>query len=138
MMIIVDTCIWSLALRRTSAINNSALHELQELIAEFRVQLIGPIRQELLTGIRSDEQFEKLKRYLAAFKDLSLDSIVFEQAAEFSNKCKSRGIQGSPTDFLLCSVSTRYEMPIFTIDKDFENYKKILPFNLHIPRSSGR
>ena len=136
MMVIVDTCIWSLALRRTSSTNTAELRELQELLTEFRVQLLGPIRQELLSGIRSDEQFEKLKSYLAAFKDLPVETSDYELAAEFSNKCRRRGIQGSTIDFLLCSVSSRHEMPIFTMDQDFQNYKKVLPIELHTPRLS--
>jgi hypothetical protein len=49
MKVLVDTCIWSLALRRKKQSGpNIELVEFQELIEEVRVQLIGPIRQEIL------------------------------------------------------------------------------------------
>nr|AGS54022.1 PilT-like protein [uncultured bacterium contig00204]AGS54417.1 hypothetical protein [uncultured bacterium contig00180] len=51
-------------------------------------------------------------------------------AAEYSNICRKNGIQGSPTDFLLCAIACRYNMEIFTEDKDFLNYKKYLPIKL--------
>ena len=53
MKIIVDTCIWSLAVRRNNVAQNPYIDELRSLIEEIRVQLIGPIRQELLSGIKS-------------------------------------------------------------------------------------
>ena len=72
MKIIVDTCIWSLAVRRNNIQNNAYINELQELIKEIRVQLIGPVRQELLSGVKSKKQFDLLKTYLEAFDDLEL------------------------------------------------------------------
>lgn len=134
MKVIVDTCIWSLALRRNTLKNSPLIDELKELISEVRVQLIGPIRQELLSGIKSKQQFRKLRDHLSAFPDLQLGSQDFELAAEYFNLARAKGIQGSNTDFLICSLSHRHKMPIFTADKDFEQYKAVLPIKLHFPR----
>jgi hypothetical protein len=60
MKVLIDTPIWSLALRREKALSRGEqvlIAELNELINEVRVALIGPIRQELLSGISNDEQF---------------------------------------------------------------------------------
>ena len=76
MKIIVDTCIWSLALRRNSVEDNPYIEELRNLIEEIHVQFIGPIRQELLNGIKSKKQFETLKLHLRAFADIELESKV--------------------------------------------------------------
>ena len=134
MKVIVDTCIWSLALRRNTPKSNHLVDELKELISEVRVQLIGPIRQELLSGIKSKKQFRNLRDHLSAFPDLLLESKDFELAAEHSNISRAKGIQGSNTDFLICSLAHRYKMPIFTTDKDFEQYKSVLPIKLYMPR----
>ena len=69
MKVLVDTSIWSLAFRRKRTQNNQIISELESLIKEVRVQLIGPIRQEILSGIKSGKQFEKLKNYLQSFPD---------------------------------------------------------------------
>ncbi|RJX30045.1 MAG: PIN domain nuclease [Desulfurivibrio sp.] len=134
MKIIVDSCIWSLALRRNEAKSSSLVDELSELIAEVRVQLIGPIRQELLSGIKAKTQFNKLKEHLGAFPDLPLLSRDFERAAEFFNLARSKGIQGSNTDFIICSLAYSHKMSIFTTDKDFELYASVLPIKLYEPR----
>ena len=49
MKVLVDTSIWSLSLRRDSKQNQEYKAELSELIKEVRVQIIGPIRQEILS-----------------------------------------------------------------------------------------
>ena len=136
MKILVDTSVWSLALRRKSAAQDPSVIELRGLIEELRVQMIGPVRQEILSGIRSKSQFLKLRETLGAFPDLALTSQDYELAAEFLNVTRKRGIQGSNTDFLICAISKRHEMPIFTTDKDFVLFSKHLPITLYAPRSN--
>ncbi len=133
MDVIVDTCIWSLALRRRRVSADPCVAELAKLVEESRVQLLGPIRQELLSGVRSTEQFEILREKLRAFPGLVSDETDYERAAEYFNTCRSRGVQGSNTDFLICALSHRHEMPIYTTDEDFGRYAAILPVVLHVP-----
>ena len=138
MKVLIDTPIWSLALRRKKALSREErvlIAELNELINEVRVVLIGPIRQELLSGISNDEQFRDLKEELGSFEDLLLTQADYERAAEFYNICRKAGIQGSQIDFLICSVSVGKEVPIFTSEKDFLHYKKQLPISLYQPRN---
>ncbi len=135
MKIIVDTCVWSLALRRKNVEHNPYIDELRNLIEEIRVQLIGPIRQELLSGIKSKKQFNLLKLHLEAFGDIDLEAKDYELAAEFFNAARKKGIQGSNTDFLICAISSRRGMPILTTDKDFSNFQSIFPVILHAPRT---
>jgi len=135
MKIIIDTCIWSLALRRNETQSNEYVEELKELIKEVRAQLVGPVRQELLSGIKSKKQFNLLRSHLAAYDDLELEREDYELAAEYFNTARKKGIQGSNTDFLICAISTRRNMPILTTDNDFSNFKAVLPIRLHSPRA---
>src|SRR4030042_4394187 len=125
MKVLVDTSVWSLALRRSNDIENKYVEELEELIKEVRAQLVGQVRQELLSGIKSEKQYKILKNHLRAFKDLSIETEDYELAADYFNKARKKGIQGSNTDFLLCAISIRHRMPIFTTDKDFINYQTV-------------
>jgi len=95
------------------------------------VEIIGPIRQELLSGIRKQLQFERVREYLRRFPDLQITTDDYEQAASFYNRCRSKGIQGSATDFLVCAVATRNDLVIFTDDRDFVNYSKMVPIRLY-------
>lgn len=131
MKVIVDTSVWSLALRRSNDIDNKYVEELEELIKEVRAQLVGPVRQELLSGIKSEKQYKVLKNHLRAFEDLSIETEDYELAADYFNKARKNGIQGSNTDFLLCAISIRHRMPIFTTDKDFINFQSVIPIEIH-------
>jgi predicted nucleic acid-binding protein len=136
MNVLVDTCVWSLALRRVRQTTADELYvgELAELIRELRVQMIGPIRQELLSGLRSPVQFKVLRDHLRMFSDLALTSSDYERAAELFNLLRAKGVQGSNTDFLICAVAERNKCSVFTIDADFKRFQKYIPISLHIPR----
>jgi predicted nucleic acid-binding protein len=137
MMILVDTSIWSLALRRKSADlsarEKSLTLALAELIRDGRAQLIGLVRQELLSGIREPEKFDQLRNYLRAFDDIRLDPGDYEEAAQIHNRCRSRGVAGSAIDFLICAVAARRHWQIFTTDSDFDRYEKVLGLELYRP-----
>ncbi|HYT67315.1 MAG TPA: PIN domain-containing protein [Vicinamibacterales bacterium] len=131
MRVLVDTSVWTLALRRGARPHDPAVAELRSLIDEGRVALIGPIRQELLSGIRTPDAFERLRDHLRPFADEHLDSIDFERAAEHFNTCRAKGIQGSNTDFLICAAAERRRLPILTTDADFGRFADVLPITLH-------
>lgn len=133
MKVLVDTSVWSLALRKSQKNEEDTriVRELQELISESRVVMIGPVRQELLSGISDATKFRRLREKLRAFDDVDLNSGDYETAAELSNTCRRNGIQGSHTDFLICSFSMNNNCPVFTLDKDFDLYRKHIPLSLH-------
>ncbi|BAZ08122.1 type II toxin-antitoxin system VapC family toxin [Calothrix sp. NIES-3974] len=131
MSVIVDTSVWSLALRRRTPPDSSpAVTILQNLITDDQVALLGSIRQEILSGIRNFEQFTRLRDYLRAFPDLELIAEDYELAAEFFNTCRSNGIQGSNTDFLICAVAHRRSYSILTTDNDFYTFRTYIPIIL--------
>ena len=130
MNVIVDTCVWSLALRRSESTASREVHLLQELVQDGRVAMLGPIRQELLSGVKSASQFKKLAEALEAFPDEELITEDYVEAARCFNRCRSKGIQGSNTDFLLCAVSLRKGFPILTTDGDFGHFKRVLRVGL--------
>jgi len=132
MNVLIDTSIWSLVLRKSKPKNQS--DEIQKLVAdliqEYRVSMIGPIRQEILSGIANQQQFIKLRNILRSFEDLPLSYLDYERAAEMFTICRKRGIQGSHTDFVICASAERYKLSIFTLDGDFQHYAKLLPVHL--------
>ncbi len=133
MKIIVDTSIWSSALRRGVQNNSAAVQELRHLVQDHRVQMIGPVRQEILSGIRHESQFNKLKAHLENFPDLSIITEDYVAAAKFFNLCRAKGVQGSNTDFLICAVTVRNKLAIYSTDKDFDLFSKHIPIIMYRP-----
>jgi predicted nucleic acid-binding protein len=131
MKVLVDTSVWSLALRRGRESTSAPVREIRNLISAHRVQIIGPIRQEILSGVREETQFKELEARLAPFPDLPITTEDHVTAARFFNLCRQKGIQGSNTDFLICAVAFRNCLAIFTTDKDFVSFATHLPIILH-------
>jgi predicted nucleic acid-binding protein len=130
MKVIVDTSVWSSALRRQNQLNDLVVNKLLDFISDGRVVLIGAVRQEILSGIKHQEQFEKLRNYLQGFPNLLIDAEDYELAADYFNICRRNGIQGSNTDFWICAIASRRNYEIFTTDKDFINFGQYLPIVL--------
>jgi predicted nucleic acid-binding protein len=128
--VLVDTSVWSLAFRRRAPAHPS-VDELRRLITAGRAAIIGPVRQEVLSGVRDTTTFERLRDRLGAFPDEVVTAEDYEQAAEFFNTCRAKGLQGSNTDFLLCAVSARHGIPLLTTDADFTRYAQVVPVALH-------
>ena len=135
MSVLVDTSVWSASLRRTPANAVPEAAELALLVREGRAILVGPVRQELLSGIRTAEQFKKLRGALRAFPEFRLGVRDYEEAAECHNRCRARGVQGSNTDFLLCAVALVRRLSIYSTDRDFERYAAILRVKVHHARA---
>lgn len=137
MTVLVDTSIWSLALRRKqtdlSLQEQRLVTALRDLIREGRAEIVGPIRQELLSGIREADRYRKILDELRDYPEPLLDVMDYEEAAHMSNQCRARGISGSPIDFLMCAIAHHRHWQIFTADRDFQNYRKTIPVRLYVP-----
>ncbi len=130
MKVLVDTPIWSYALRSQNKNYQPEIDTLTSLIRDQRAIIIGPIRQEILSGYSDPHKYQIIREKLSYFKNSPILDGDYELAAEFSNNCRKKGVQGSHIDFLICAVANRLDIPIFTNDKDFEHYQKIISIKL--------
>jgi predicted nucleic acid-binding protein len=135
--VLVDTPVWSLALRRRSVdlspqerLRAQALHE---LVIEGRAQVLGATRQEVLSGIRDESVFRRIRNDLRAFSDVSLEVGHYEEAARMSNQCRGAGVTSTSVDMLICAVALHHGWQIFTTDRDFKHYAAIVPIRLFLP-----
>ncbi|MCF6225963.1 MAG: PIN domain-containing protein [Xanthomonadales bacterium] len=130
MKVIVDTPIWSYALRSKKPEYAVHVQQLAAFISDQRVIMLGPVKQELLSGYSDQSKFEKLNDKLKYFENTPIIDQDYVQAAIFSNTCRTKGIQGSHIDFLICAVAYRLKSAIFTTDKDFSYFVKHIPIQL--------
>ncbi|MCU0245146.1 MAG: PIN domain-containing protein [Bryobacter sp.] len=136
MSLICDTNVWSLLLRRRGGPRSSdqerALLILTRHLDLRAAYLIGPVAQELLTGIRTPTQYDELAAALSEIPTLQMEMEDYCQAARFHNECFQRGVAASPPDMLVAAVAARHEMPILTLDGDFHRYSEFLPIRLYL------
>ena len=93
--------------------------------------MTGVIRQEILSGIKHLQQYEKLKEKLRAFDDLAVTQQDQEQAAAMYNTCRGKGVQSSHINFLICAIAYHADTPIFAVDGDFRQYAPYIPIKLY-------
>lgn len=121
MNVLADTSVWSLALcrKKTAQLNTEERRLtvlLSEAIEDGRVKMIGPIRQELLSGIKGARQFEALRHDLEAYRDELLGTEDYEAAARWYNVCRDHGVECGPVDILICAVAIRRGWDVLTYD----------------------
>lgn len=130
-MTVVDSDVWSEALRKKEDGPESwQVLKLRDLIADDEVQMLGPIRQGALSGIRGAKKFDRIRTKLRAFPDGRFDEEIHELAAKFYNLCRSKGIQGSHIDFMICAYCVTKKMKILTRDNDFKRYSRHIPIEV--------
>lgn len=78
MSVLVDTCIWSYALRRRNGLpNQQIIDALNDVIQQRKVVMLGVIRQEILSGIQHEKQFERIRERLRVFSDHRISTADF-------------------------------------------------------------
>jgi predicted nucleic acid-binding protein len=121
MTLLVDTSVWSLALRR------DGVHESDEVRALHEA---GLVLQELLQGFNGPKAKEAIIERFGALPLIQPDRQDHVAAAEVRNACRRGGVQIGTIDALLIQLCGRYEMTLLSSDKDFANAARHVPFRL--------
>jgi hypothetical protein len=119
--LLVDTSVWSLALRRKNAATLSLEEQklkagLVRAITEGRVAMLGLLRQEILSGIKEDAQFDKVKAALGPYLDEQISTADHEFAARVYNECRNQGVEAGTVDILICAIAARRGWEILSGD----------------------
>lgn len=130
MRILVDTSVWSLALRRKQADSTAAALLKSYIETGENLSLIGIILQEILSGISSDTLFNKLEDYLTAFPLLAVEREDHISAAQLRNTCKKKGLRVGTIDALIAAVCIRRDLLLLSTDKDFQAIAKVSELKL--------
>ena len=125
MRILVDTSVWSLALRKLGPADHEAVTKLTTLLdSRDQVLITGLILQEVLQACRNDRAFQKLAGYLEPFQLLTLDFSGYLLAARIHRTCRSKGISASTADCQIAAAAIENECLLLTSDRDFERIAK--------------
>lgn len=126
-MIVVDTSVWSRAWRRPadrSAVSQAAA-TLSDLVREKApVCLPGIVLQELLSGVRTDLEFQRFELLLAPFPAIFATREHHVLAAQVFNSCRSKGISTTATDSLIAATTILSAGQLLTYDNDFTHIAK--------------
>ncbi len=133
-MILVDTAVWSLFLRKRGPADHPAVRKLSAiLVGDQDVVLTGLILQEILQAFRSEETFKKLVDYLDAFTLLKLRRADCVAAAALHRRCAGKGISASTLDSQIAALAIAHDCELLTTDQDFDHIARHSSLRLAIP-----
>jgi hypothetical protein len=141
--VLVDTPIWSLALRRKtrdlSSHDQRIILTLQKLAQQGEVQLLGMVRQEMLSGVRDERRFLIIRDRLRAFPDVSARASGFPRGSQLKYPVPSGRLTSSTVDIYDRRCCLRNGWQIFSTDADFFHFAKVVPIQLFVlPREPRR
>ena len=125
MTLLVDTSVWSLALRRDVEATEPEVQELKDaLFGSNLVVTTGIVLQELLQGFSGAKAQAQIIERFAALPLLQPDRDDHIGAAVLRNACRQAGIQIGTIDALLAQLAIRHGLTLLTTDKDFTHAAK--------------
>jgi predicted nucleic acid-binding protein len=120
MTLLVDTSVWSLALRRDTQTTEPQVHHLKKaLLGSEVIVTTGLVLQELLQGFLGPKAQVQIIERFAALPLLQPDRDDHINAAVLRNTCRRAGVQLGTVDALLAQLCIRHDVTLLTTDKDF-------------------
>ena len=125
MTILVDTSVWSLALRRDAEATEPEVQALKDALQGDEVVVTtGLVLQELLQGFSGAKAQAQIVQRFAALPLIQPDRDDHVAAADIRNTCRRAGIQIGTIDAVLAQLCIRHELTLLTTDKDFTHASK--------------
>ena len=133
MSLLVDTSVWSLALRRDAPADLPEIFALRQALDAGNVYCTGLVLQELLQGFSKPKAHKEIVRHFSSLPLLVPDRNDHIDAADLRNRCRRKGVQAGTIDALLAQLCVRHELTMLTMDKDFQHIASIIPLSVWIP-----
>ena len=131
MTLLVDTSVWSLALRRDGSSRELAVSALLDaLLGAEAVVTTGLVLQELLQGFAGPKAAAAIVERFRALPMIQPERQDHIAAAAIRNACRRSGVQIGTIDALLIHLCGRHELTLLSTDKDFVTASRHVPFTI--------
>jgi predicted nucleic acid-binding protein len=133
-MIYLDTSVLSMVFRRvkSGATPHAVVGVFSDLVRrDEEMRVPGVVYQELLSGVRTDEAFQRLEQVLGGFRIVLADIETHRRAAQVRSFCQSGGISAASFDCLVAAHSLVKDAELFTLDDDFKHMAPLVGLKLY-------
>jgi predicted nucleic acid-binding protein len=139
MTLMVDTSVWSLALRRAAPAAGPEVTALREALAGARlVVTTGLILQELLQGFVPERSRERILEAFAEVPMIHPSRSDHVAAADLRNACRGAGVQLGTVDALIAQLCVRHSLTLLSADQDFAYAAPLCGLQLWSDRSRAQ
>lgn len=131
MSLLVDTSVWSLALRRDAPTGAPEVQALRTALETGdTVVCTGLVLQELLQGFAGPKARDGILRRFSALPFVSPDRGDHVEAAELRNHCRRKGVQLATIDALIAQLCIRHDLTLLSADADFRHAARVCPLRV--------
>ncbi len=126
MKLLVDTSVWSLALRRDRPSDLPEVRRLSgALLGGDDLFTTGLVLEELLQGFTGFHARDRIVERFASLPYLVPDRTDYIAAAELRNLSRGAGIEVGTIDALLAALCIRYDLTLLSADEDFRDMREV-------------
>lgn len=130
MKVLVDTSVWSRALRVGATRGDPAATRLAGILGKADVVLTGLILQEVLQGFRKEAELRRVARHMETFSLLQLDREHYVAAARLRHACAAKGVTATTADCQIAAAAIQHRCALFAVDADFDAMAACVPLRL--------
>ncbi len=114
--ILVDTTIWIEFFRGRSKFGD----RLEMLLKENTVWTCGIVMFEILQGIRSEGEKNKILSIFASLPYVEMTKKLWNTAAELSISAKKNGLNLPLSDIFIAAIAIGHDLSVYTVDNHFK------------------
>ena len=139
MTLLVDTSVWSLALRRDAEAVGPEVEQLKDaLLGADVVVTTGLVLQELLQGFSGAKASAQIIERFAALPLLQPNREDHIAAADLRNRCRRAGVQLGTIDAVLAQLCICHELTLLSTDNDFKLAARHCALRVWAPKPTKR
>lgn len=137
MTLLVDTSVWSLALRRDAVSEQPEVQALKAALYEAdAVVTTGLVLQELLQGFAGPKALAQIVERFSSLALIQPDREDHIAAASLRNSCRRAGVQMGTVDALIAQLCIRHDMVLLSTDQDFVHAAKHCMLKMWSPKEA--
>ena len=125
--VLIDTSIWIEYFK-----GNKMVQDIIHDTKGFQCFIIGPVIAELLLGIKTSSEKERLISCINALPMLEITDNDWIDAGNTGNLLRQKGITVPLPDLIIFSVANRNNCALFTLDKHFKVIKDAIESEIDI------
>ena len=117
-MVLIDTSAWIFALKKS--FHPFVKERVEKILMESDVAINGMIEVELLGGVKTEKEFERLKSRLDALYYIEIDRLLWDDASQLAFRLKRKGVHVPYADILIAATAIQEKATLVHADAHFD------------------
>jgi predicted nucleic acid-binding protein len=105
---------------------NKPSEALKKIFAEESIAICGVVKAELMRGAKSDKDLNLISEALSEFKYIDFNESIWNEVGKVSYLLRKNGITVPFQDIILCALSIKHDLILWTNDNHFSLIKTVI------------